>query len=863
MAVNWITPAGSLGIITERISLEIPLQVTSPTGPVTFTILAGALPRGLRLDGNTIKGSPVEVVKFTESRFVIRANNGTDIDDRTFSLSVDGADLPSWVTKEGFLNVGPNDAYYVLDNSYIDFQLEANDNDTIAGDVLEYYISPMDGELPPGLTLSRSGRIYGFTDPIFAVENQTNYTGGYDTSAFDVLPLDKAEAQSSGFDDYLYDLLTYDYSEESKTPRRLSRFYTFLATVTDGKSQVKRLFKIYVVTEEFLKSDNTIVQVDTNVFQASSSSNRSPLWVTESNLGRVRANNYLTIFLEVYRAPGISGTLLFFLQDKNPDGSNSVLPSGLSLDQITGEIAGKVPYQRAVTISNQFTVLAANFLVDILTLDYNLRGAWSVLATYAKNDAVLYNNILWICVQPHQSRQPNEQPLYWNSSAALSEKTFTIDLIGEIESYIEWVSNSDLGTIRANMPSSISVLATGLTPGDKVLFEVTNGSLPPGLTLSGTGNIQGKVKQFADSNGLGLTRFFDWINDTHDSSGAITYSTSFDGSNTTFDKEFRFEITARDTIRFAESKKTFSLRVINENVKTFSNLYIKSFQNKTKRLAWFNFITDSNIFRSDEIYRYGDTNFGVQVELKVLLFAGIESVEAVNYVQSMSRNHARKRIRFGDVKSAKAKDPITQETLYEIIYVDIVDPLEKNRVSISQTVQLPDKINSKVLVSYNNLTVDSDIPFVSDSDKQRVFPNSIKNMRKRIQSIGEYDRSYLPLWMRSIQENSLTEPGYVKALPLCYTLPGKSAAIISRIKFSDFDFKNIDLEADRYIIDVIDGTFQDKYLAFPTGTASRSIDDPLPPAAPDTPTPAQPNPFSMDSLVTTNDSLSITYDQGY
>jgi len=117
--------------------------------------------------------------------------------------------------------------------------------------------------------------------------------------------------------------------------------------------------------------------------------------------------------------------------------------------------------------------------------------------------------------------------------------------------------------------------------------------------------------------------------------------------------------------------------------------------------------------------------------------------------------------------------------------------------------------------------------------------------------------------MRSIQENSLTEPGYVKALPLCYTLPGKSAAIISRIKFSDFDFKNIDLEADRYIIDVIDGTFQDKYLAFPTGTASRSIDDPLPPAAPDTPTPAQSNPFSMDSLVTTNDSLSITYDQGY
>jgi hypothetical protein len=862
MAVKWNTPAGSLGIIAERISLVIPLDAISPAGPITFTILAGSLPRGLRLENGAIQGSPVEVTKFTESRFVVRADDGIDIEDRTFTLSVDGSDLPSWVTREGFLNVGPNDAYYVLDNSYVDFQLEAQDNDVIAGDVLEYYVSAMDGELPPGLTLSRSGRIYGFTDPIFAVENQTNYTGGYDTSAFDVLPLDKVEAQSSGFDNFFYDLVTYDYSEESRTPRRLSRFYTFLATVTDGKDQVKRLFKIYVVTEEFLKSDNTIVQVDTNVFQASSSSNRSPLWITESNLGRHRANNYLTIFLEVYRAPGISGTLLFFLQSKNPDGTDSVLPSGLVLDQTTGEVAGKVPYQRAVTTSYQFTILAANYLVDSITSNYNLRGNWSVLDTYVKNDAVLYNNTLWICTQPNQARQPNENLLYWESSAALTEKTFTLDLIGEIESYIEWVSDSNLGTLRANMPSTISVIANGLHPGDTVLFEVTGGQLPPGLTLSGTGDIQGKVKQFADSQGPGLTRFFDWVNDTHDSSGAVSY-TLFDQTETTFDKMFKFEITARDTLRFAESKKVFSLTIINENVKTFANLYIKSFQKKANRLEWFNFITDSNIFRSEEIYRYGDTNFGVQTEIKVLLFAGIESVEAVKYVQTMSRNHSRKRIQFGNVKSAKAKDPVTQKTLYEVIYVDIVDSLEKNGVSISRTVELPNNINSKVLVSYNNITIDSDIPFVSDSDKQRVFPNSIKNMRRRIQTTGEYDRSYLPLWMRSIQENSFTEPGYVKALPLCYVLPGKADAVISRIKFSEFDFKNIDLEADRYVIDVIDGTFQDKYLAFPTGVASKSVDDPLPAEIPGTPTPRDPNPFSMDSADTRFDNLSITYDQGY
>ena len=879
MAVTWITPAGSLGIITERISLAIPLEATSPNGQITFTLLAGELPRGLRIDSEAlfdstqttafITGSPVEVIKFTESRFVIRADDGVDIEDRTFILSVDGSDAPTWITKEGFLNVGPGEAYYVLDNSYIDFQLEAEDNDVIAGDVLEYYVSPMDGQLPPGLTLSKDGRIFGFTDPIFAVEFQASYSGGYDAAAFDVLPLDKVEARSNGFDDYLYDLLTYDYSEESKTPRRLSRFYTFLVTVTDGENQVKRLFRIYVVTEEFLKADNTIVQVDTNVFQASSSSNRNPLWITESDLGRHRANNYLTIFLEVYRAPGIAGTLVYFLQSKNPDDSVSTLPPGMALDQITGEVAGKVPYQRAVTKPYQFTVLAANFLVDVISSSYNLVGNWATATVYNVDDAVLYNNILWVCTQRHSNRIPTGQPLFWESSAALSEKTFTIDIIGEIESAIEWITDSNLGTIRANMASTVSVVATDLLNGGATLYEVTGGTLPPGLLLSGSGSLQGKVRQFADfdekgNRRNGLTRFYSWLSDTQDSTAALTYDTTFDAGITTFDKIFRFDITARDAARFAVSTKSFYITVTNENVKTFANLYVKSFQKKAKRLDWFNFITDSTIFKNDDVYRYGDPNFGVQTEIKVLLYAGIESVDAVTYVQAMSRNHTRKRLRFGSVKSAKAKDPITQETIYEVIYVDVVDPLEKNGKSISQTVQMPNNINARVLVSYDNIRVDSDIPFVSDSDRQRIFPNSVKNMRKRIQNTGERDRGYLPLWMRSIQESSLTESGFVTALPLCYALPGKSDAVMSRIKFSEFNFKNIDLDIDRYVIDVIDGTFKDQYLAFPTGASNPETTNAETITIAPVPTPYVPPviTYTWDVVTKSFDNILITFDQG-
>jgi hypothetical protein len=88
-------------------------------------------------------------------------------------------------------------------------------------------------------------------------------------------------------------------------------------------------------------------------------------------------------------------------------------------------------------------------------------------------------------------------------------------------------------------------------------------------------------------------------------------------------------------------------------------------------------------------------------------------------------------------------------------------------------------------------------------------------MRKRIQSVGDRDREFLPLWMRSIQDMTAYESGFAKALVLCYTKPGKSAGILAKIKAKNFDFKTIDFTADRYLIDIIDGQIEDKYLAFP------------------------------------------------
>tara|TARA_E500000178_G_scaffold325475_1_gene352859 strand:+ start:705 stop:3239 length:2535 start_codon:yes stop_codon:yes gene_type:complete len=817
MAVTWITPAGDLGTLEERIITSVSIEATTDTNnAIEYSVIAGELPKGMLLSGSTIKGSPAEVTKFTEYRFVIRADDNDKEKDRTFKISVNGADIPEWITKAGFLNVGPGQAYFVLDDAPVDFQLEATDDDVVAGESLEYYLVPNSGILPYGLKLSKTGRISGFTQPIPAIDYTTSITGAYDTASFDTVPLDIAQNNSLGFDSFFYDNQYYDYGEQGIVPKKLSRVYTFGIAITDGINAVNRIFKIYVVSEEFLRADNTLVQVDTNLFQADATSNRVPFWITDSYLGRYRANNYITLFLDVYDPPTLSGVISYFIVDNNPDGTPSTLPPGLTIDNTTGELAGKVPYQAAVTKTYQFTLKAVNFPASIAQQNYTLVGDWSSTRFYETDEAVRYDGFVYVCKQENINQLPiTPNSIYWELGVGTTDKTFTVDIIGEIDSSIEWNTDSDLGIIKPNQPSRKAVEATSLLYGGRVSYTITSGELPPGLEFLSNGNITGKVTQFADADQQGLTRFFDRDSSTVDSTGTISYNTKFDTSTTTYDKVYTFTVEASDSSGLAKDTKTFTIKVVADSQKSFANIFVKAFQNKDKRLNWFNFITDATIFVPDDIYRYGDTNFGIQTEIKSLIFAGIESTSATPVVQALSRNHYNKRFTFGPIKKAQAKDSTTQQVLYEVVYVDLVDEYEKDNKSISSEINLPDNSNSKVLVSYDNITIDSDIPYASDADLQRVFPNSVKNMRKRISEIGERDREFLPLWMRSIQQTSTYELGFTKALVLCYANPNRADSIISRIKSSGFDFKTIDFTADRYIIDILNGQIQDTYVQFP------------------------------------------------
>jgi len=848
MAITWNIPSGSLGTINERQKQDILLDAGSDQGIFTTKVIAGSIPKGLRIENNRIVGTPLEVKKETISKFVIRASDDNDISDRTFTLTVQGADEPSWATPEGLLPVGPNDTLFVLDNDKVDFQLQVLDPDIPAGDTIEYYIPFNGGSLPPGLSLSKTGKISGFTDPIFSLEYKI-LSGNFDLNLFDTEPYDLGTRPDSGFDTFDFDGATFDYFEETKFPRRLTRYYQFTIAATDGIHEIRRTFQIYVVSESFLRSDNTIMQVATGVFRADNTFYRNPVWITDPDLGIKRANNYVTVFLDVYDPPTMSGLITYQFETVNPQINAKTL--GISLYDRTyldieietdakgrwempkrnQKVAVKDVYDftdstlGTYTINNvetlneakrQFRIYIDPQLVEKIGKNVEIIiGDTSELPPGLTVDTL--NGELTGQI-PYQPRLTTEYKFTVTAKAsyegvvkASTPRTFTIKIVGEIESGIEWISNLNLGTLSPNTDSNLFVDAVSTLRGGSTVFILESGTLPPGLTLITSGDIVGKVNQIGNSTLNGVTRFFNW-----DGSSAKDFATTtYDSDLTSFDRVYTFVVSARDIFNYTESAKTFQITVNSSADTSFSNLSFKVLQKQSKRTKFNNFINDISVFDPTKIYRYGDPAFGVQNELKMLMYAGIESKDAYTFINAMTRNHWNKRLKFGKIKKALAKSQITQEVEYEAVYVDIIDDMEKNGKSISAVINLPEKINSPVRIDVNNISVDSDIQLASNRDHQRVWPNSIKNMRKRIKSIGKRDRLFLPLWMRSIQEDSFVEPGFVSAMPICYCKPGMADDIILNITNSGFDFKIMDFVVDRYQIDNLDTVAGDKYLAFP------------------------------------------------
>jgi hypothetical protein len=1146
----WVLPSGvTLSTLQERFSVNIPLPLAVPSEDIDVEIISGELPRGTRLENNTIVGTVYEVPYDTLSTFVLRASKDSTIEDRTYKIITVGADAPEWITSEGLLPIGPNGLLFILDSEIIDFQLSAIDRDLAADNTLDFFIADGDGELPPGITLTIDGKITGIVEPLLSIEEEFQ-GGGYSATPYDSLPYDFA-------------LNNDELDENAQSIRKLNRYYPFVVTVTDGISFSKREFQIYVVGDDFLRSDNTIMKISTGVFTADNTFIRTPVWLTPRDLGVKRANNYVTIYLDVIDNKTLAGVLSYNLEELNDDGSVSELPPGLKVDSVSGEIFGRVPYQPAISQTYKFTVRASRYAAnpglatifanyfedtllgntsfkifkidqtgledgindllalkdqeilignriykvvnvdnsntnfDVIFLDKTLvsevplllsRTAFmsqdfifvsrlsesntekyqgstlkfsnteeyhitdivpyieyeidqlnvqnspilpaksprdiEVFENYFIGDYVKYtagsggDNQIYVCTDPH-TVQPqldqNDNPISvnnitqivfesskWNLVASSLEqmstedkilaskqsleaefggpvyieiikqdqwriklisnaksrnisnireffvssedsvsvrvtvlrdneqriqlsnglsrtlqqgsnigialfanqgfsktvttlvedevtvpsktKTFEIKIIGEIDTKIQWITDSNLGRINANSISTLRVEAMANIPDATIIYKLVDGKLPAGMRLSTTGEIIGAANQFANNTTLGLTTF-------------DNKNVSWDGSlpgDTTFDRRFKFTIRAQDRFNSVTSDKEFFINIEDLDDTVYTDIYMKPLLKLDQRQIFNNFISDSSIFDSTKIYRLNDEKFGIQTELKMLLFAGVEAKTIDHFVAAAAKNHKRKKYLLGEVKTAIAKNPGSNEVVYEVVYIEVIDPAVskkgktrqvfnintnnkitvdsvqyaaiddvtkkglgysqlpvftrnfvkfviasnneiiidtrqsgqslnadrddfeiamRNNENISFKLELTDSEPERLRPITNTIKADSNAIKVSDSKDQVRYISSIANMREKIKGIGSIERNFLPLWMRTPQEN-LSEVNYISAIPLCYCKPGTSKDILLNIKNANIDLTQINFDIDRYIVERSDGVGEEQIILF-------------------------------------------------
>ena len=995
MALNvWTQNSGySFGSFPESIAINQQLPVHNDNG-ITYKVISGSLPGGLIIKGNYLFGSPYIVANDTTYKFCIRATDGVQISDRTFTMTITGNNTPIFVSAPGDLPVGGGQQFYVLDQTHVNYQIEAFDLNTAVGQKLTYFIGSDDGELPKGLSLSPDGVISGFIEPVIKI-TPADGNGTFDNAFFDAVAYDFANLPSDGFDSYKYDDVFFDFNLATAPPTTLNANYQFRVTLTDGVNYAQRIFKIFVVGTDQFRADNTAFNGVADGFSSDATYLRAPVWITNTNLGTHRANNYLTVPIALYDNLDV----IFRLETTNEEVYATAIQLTATDNQISINVTGTVttdsttitnvtdarsltvgqsirgggipdgttitatgsnsimisqPAIRTVALAtlqcggDQIVVTAINGIPQVgqyFTLDFYLDNATetkyeieSVTALYNNQYRLKLYTTLEIAI-------PNGTAFYIGSLSQLptgvsfdlasgsiygqipfqpavtktytftitatrlgnniteqlnASKTFTISIIGDIDSVIKWNTPSNLGVIPANYISTLAVNATTTVPNAVVIYQlesltvtsamgdgttvtlsfdpqtsipfgigniiqvdnivpagyngiwrvtaatassvsfanstmgtlvsegtVSKNGLPPGLTLNLDGEITGTTNQYYNpSTGeLGLTTF---------DNGAVT----FDNNTTTVDRVFVTTITARDQFNYSSITRDFTITVNTPNSVAYSNIITRPYLKTDQRTAFKAFISNSGIFPPESIYRTNDKNFGLQSELKMLVYAGIQTQLASAYVGAMGLNIKKKRFQFGNVKKAEAFDPITGALVYEVVYVQMLDPMEPNGVHLPLKVMSVPGLESDLITADNSttfytqrlsdlgipnprntrdipeVTIDSTGYEISNPSPDTYFPSSITNWQTRLSGVGSTERNYLPLWMRSIPVGEKQQLGYTLSIPLCFCKPGTADTIILNIKYSGFDFKIIDYTVDRFIIDNVTGYSGDKYLVF-------------------------------------------------
>jgi hypothetical protein len=344
---------------------------------------------------------------------------------------------------------------------------------------------------------------------------------------------------------------------------------------------------------------------------------------------------------------------------------------------------------------------------------------------------------------------------------------YSITFIGPISTSITWLTDSNLGVVANGSTSRLYVEAVA-TSGLVLQYQLasgTNSQLPQGLRLLPNGLIVGRVSFNTFALDMGTT--------------------TFDRGTTTFDMTFTFTVNAFSVNGFISVFKTFTIvvdRVYNE---PYNNLYIECMPPRDDRLLISNLLQNQQVFPNNLLYRPDDPNFGLSTGPVYRHAYGLRAATLDSYVASLELNHYWKNLILGNIKTARALDQVTGETIYEVVYSEVIDNLvNPEGVSVSKIVPLAYPIDPNTL-----------------QEIDVVYPNPFTAMRDQvIDTVGQVS-NVLPEWMLTEQTDG-TILGFTPAWIIAYTIPGAAGQIAYNITSTiGTDLNLIDFEADRYELD--------------------------------------------------------------
>jgi hypothetical protein len=386
-------------------------------------------------------------------------------------------------------------------------------------------------------------------------------------------------------------------------------------------------------------------------------------------------------------------------------------------------------------------------------------------------------------------------------------------LTNDINGIVTWITPSNLGTV---FNGTISTLSVSAISDVELSYRVTNRSFTPNLILLENGEITGYV------------------------SNQPTDTILNQGDTT----EFNFTIEAYSLLYpVVLSSRTFSITVLQQYNQPTDILYIKATPNINDRLIIDTLLDNEALIPTSDLYRPSDEYFGKASSVIYEHAYGIYASDINEYIASVTKNHYWRNITLGEIKTAVAKNAFG-EIIYEVVYSEVIDNLINPKgISIQKEIYWPRLIDlglgpwytsvTNVFTSYVDILGQEFYTSLTPGYARILYPNSLPNMRNQVASVlgQEYDSTLLPLWMTSQQPNGSTL-GYTQAWVICYTKPGKSAAIQNNIQNNwkdpigrNYVLNQINFRIDRFSVDKSITYNYDKLTTPPSWTG-------LPSAAP-------------------------------